>query len=321
MTVLAALLFCVALSFLFSGMESGVLALNHFRIRQRMRAGDRRAAVLHGFLENPEDFLWTILVGNTVANFVIFSLGVVQLHGWLGRPARPGSGRVCRGRFLYFTSCANWCPRRSSTLSQPPDAGPGRALPAHSSPALAAGGAGGLVFPRPAPLDRRQDLHRPALRQPRGTALCHAGIRSQPDHRGEGHDQPRARPAKSPRAPRHHSHGRRRHRRRLRPDVPGAGLVPGAQFHPHSCAGHKNRPRRRRHQSGVAPLLRKLDRAKPARDYMEPRVFSARGTAPGGGPAPDAADRLPPGRGLQRRPRRDRIDQPAGHSSRDLSGR
>src|SRR5271170_6954434 len=75
---------CVALSFLFSGMETGVLALNRFRIRQRMRTGDRRAAVLHGFLENPENFLWTILVGNTVVNFIIFSLAAVQLRVWLG---------------------------------------------------------------------------------------------------------------------------------------------------------------------------------------------------------------------------------------------
>src|SRR5580700_539620 len=79
------LFFCGALSFLFSGMESGVLALNHFRIRQLMRAGDKRAGALHGFLENPEDFLWTILVGNTVVNFVIFSLGFIQLQDWLGR--------------------------------------------------------------------------------------------------------------------------------------------------------------------------------------------------------------------------------------------
>ena len=82
-----ALLFCTALSFLFSGMESGVLALNHFRIRQLMRAGDRRARVLHGCLENPEDFLWTILVGNTVVNFLIFSVALVKLRDWLhGRP-------------------------------------------------------------------------------------------------------------------------------------------------------------------------------------------------------------------------------------------
>src|ERR1700689_1888655 len=75
---------CVALSFVFSGMETGVLALNRFRIRQRMRTGDRRAAVLHGFLENPENFLWTILVGNTVVNFIIFSLGAMQLYYWVG---------------------------------------------------------------------------------------------------------------------------------------------------------------------------------------------------------------------------------------------
>src|SRR3954469_12566947 len=74
------LLMCVALSFLFSGMESGVLALNRFRVRQLMRTGDPRAKVLHGYLSNPEDFLWTILVGNTLANFVIFSLGLVELH-------------------------------------------------------------------------------------------------------------------------------------------------------------------------------------------------------------------------------------------------
>ena len=82
-----ALLFCTALSFLFSGMESGVLALNQFRVRQLARAGDRRARVLHGCLEDPEDFLWTILVGNTVVNFVIFSVALVQLRDWLhGRP-------------------------------------------------------------------------------------------------------------------------------------------------------------------------------------------------------------------------------------------
>jgi CBS domain containing-hemolysin-like protein len=102
--LLSALL-CVALSFLFSGMESGVLAMNRFRIRQRMRSGDRRAAILHGFLENPEDFLWTVLVGNTVVNFVIFSLGFMQLHNWLGR--RPiGEGVVfVVGVFVFYIVC------------------------------------------------------------------------------------------------------------------------------------------------------------------------------------------------------------------------
>jgi len=66
---------CLALSFLLSGMEAGVFALSRLRVRQQMRAGRRSAKVLHDFLENPENFLWTILVGNTVANFLIL--------GWL----------------------------------------------------------------------------------------------------------------------------------------------------------------------------------------------------------------------------------------------
>lgn len=105
--VILTVLACVALSFLFSGMETGVLALNRFRVRQLMRTGDRRAAVLHGFMENPENFLWTILVGNTVVNFVIFSLGSIQLLqiGW-------ENGRCC-GRWhsqwqsFFFTLFAS----------------------------------------------------------------------------------------------------------------------------------------------------------------------------------------------------------------------
>jgi CBS domain containing-hemolysin-like protein len=75
---------CLALSFLLSGMEAGVFALSRFRIRQQMRAGKASARVLHDYLENPENFLWTILVGNTVANFLILGWVLVQLHDALG---------------------------------------------------------------------------------------------------------------------------------------------------------------------------------------------------------------------------------------------
>ena len=77
---------CLALSFLLSGMEAGVFALSRMRVRQQMRAGRRSAEVLHGFLENPENFLWTILVGNTVANFVI--LGVILVFMIEALPGR-----------------------------------------------------------------------------------------------------------------------------------------------------------------------------------------------------------------------------------------
>jgi len=75
---------CLALSFILSGMEAGVFALSRLRIRQQMRAGKPSAKVLHDYLENPENFLWTILVGNTVANFLILGWLLAQLHQALG---------------------------------------------------------------------------------------------------------------------------------------------------------------------------------------------------------------------------------------------
>ncbi|MFO1498925.1 MAG: CNNM domain-containing protein [Verrucomicrobiota bacterium] len=68
------LILCLALSFLLSGMEAGVLAVSRFRVRRQMRIGKRRAQLLHAYMENPENFLWTILVGNTLAAFAAFTL-------------------------------------------------------------------------------------------------------------------------------------------------------------------------------------------------------------------------------------------------------
>src|SRR5258708_38662250 len=74
---------CLLLSFLLSGMEAGVFALNRLRVRRLARAGKPSAKLLQGFLENPERFLWTILVGNTLANFLILGFLLVKIHEWL----------------------------------------------------------------------------------------------------------------------------------------------------------------------------------------------------------------------------------------------
>ena len=71
---------CLLFSFLLSGMEAGVFALNRLRIRRLARAGKPSAKLLQGFLENPETFLWTILVGNTLVNFLIFGWLLIRLH-------------------------------------------------------------------------------------------------------------------------------------------------------------------------------------------------------------------------------------------------
>jgi putative hemolysin len=71
---------CFGASFLLSGMEAGVFALNRLRIRRLARSGQPSAQILNRFLEQPERFLWTILVGNTLANFIILGWILAQLH-------------------------------------------------------------------------------------------------------------------------------------------------------------------------------------------------------------------------------------------------
>ncbi len=93
----------LVLSFLFSGMEAGVLALSRLRIRQLMRVGNRRAQVLYGYLERPENFLWTILVGNTLANFVAVGLLVILLHRWLADYPALQVLVFLAGMFLFYT--------------------------------------------------------------------------------------------------------------------------------------------------------------------------------------------------------------------------
>lgn len=62
---------CATVSFLMSGMEAGIFKLNRLRLRNLERSGDKRAKLLLEYLDRPEQFLWTILIGNILANFVI----------------------------------------------------------------------------------------------------------------------------------------------------------------------------------------------------------------------------------------------------------
>lgn len=76
---------CLGIAFILSGMEAGLFAMSRWRIRHQMRAGNRRARVLYRYLDNPDEFLWTILVGNTVASVVAVSLLVIFFYNYLAR--------------------------------------------------------------------------------------------------------------------------------------------------------------------------------------------------------------------------------------------
>jgi putative hemolysin len=96
---------CLAVSFFLSGMEAGVFALSPFRIRRLIREGSAPARLLYQYLENTEDFLWTIFIGNTLANFVATALAVVLVHEWLGQ-YRPWFWLIfIPGGLLFYATC------------------------------------------------------------------------------------------------------------------------------------------------------------------------------------------------------------------------
>ena len=58
------------ISFIFSGIQTGVYSINRSRIKLQMRGGNKGAAILLNFQREPENFYLTVLLGNTIANGV-----------------------------------------------------------------------------------------------------------------------------------------------------------------------------------------------------------------------------------------------------------
>jgi putative hemolysin len=78
---------CLAAASLCAGMEAGIFTLGRWRIAQQMRAGQRSAARLYSYLQNTENFLWTILVGNTLALFfAMWIIAVALIRAFSARP-------------------------------------------------------------------------------------------------------------------------------------------------------------------------------------------------------------------------------------------
>lgn len=93
----------LVLSLFMSGMEAAVMALNRLRIRHLAREGNKQARVLLRHMDQPENFLWTIFVGNTVANFALVLLLTADLHAALGdTPWRFWTAILLLGLVLYI---------------------------------------------------------------------------------------------------------------------------------------------------------------------------------------------------------------------------
>ncbi|MDQ2868739.1 MAG: CNNM domain-containing protein [Verrucomicrobiota bacterium] len=70
---------CWAISFIFAGIEAGLLALNPVRLRHRAKSGDRTARRLARLLENPERVLVTVLLATNAADIIALIVVTHQL--------------------------------------------------------------------------------------------------------------------------------------------------------------------------------------------------------------------------------------------------
>ena len=75
---------CLGLSFFLSGMETGLAELSRLRLRRKAREGNEKAERLQDFMDQPEDMLWTILVGNTLANLFVFLSSLFFMQQLMG---------------------------------------------------------------------------------------------------------------------------------------------------------------------------------------------------------------------------------------------
>lgn len=58
----------IVFSAFFSGSETALISVNKIRIRHLADTGNKNASILIGLLENPEQFLTAILIGNNIVN-------------------------------------------------------------------------------------------------------------------------------------------------------------------------------------------------------------------------------------------------------------
>jgi putative hemolysin len=74
-----AVLGCFLVSFIFSGIEAGILSMNRVRLKHRLKHRDRAAIVLNRLLEHPERLLITVLIVTNLTNIFAMTLATQEL--------------------------------------------------------------------------------------------------------------------------------------------------------------------------------------------------------------------------------------------------
>jgi len=73
MTFFISFVIALAGSAFFSGMETGSYSINRVRLNHRLKQGSKSARILFKNLQNPQLFIFTVLVGNNCVNYFISS--------------------------------------------------------------------------------------------------------------------------------------------------------------------------------------------------------------------------------------------------------
>ncbi|MGB8170468.1 MAG: CNNM domain-containing protein [Chthoniobacteraceae bacterium] len=74
-----AVIFCSLVSFVFSGIEAGLLSMNRVRLRHRVKLRDPAAIVLNRLLARPERLLVTVLIVTNLMNAFALTLATQEL--------------------------------------------------------------------------------------------------------------------------------------------------------------------------------------------------------------------------------------------------
>lgn len=75
---------CLLISFVFSGIEAGILSVNRVRIRHRARTGDPAALTLQTLLQAPERLLMTVVIVTNLMNIFAVTLTTQVFVRWWG---------------------------------------------------------------------------------------------------------------------------------------------------------------------------------------------------------------------------------------------
>ena len=95
-----AIAICLAVSFMFSGIEAGILSLSRVRLRNRLDQGDRAAIKLDRLLARPERLLATVLIVTNLMNILAVVLITQELVRRTGVAGYLASFAVCLPIYL-----------------------------------------------------------------------------------------------------------------------------------------------------------------------------------------------------------------------------